>query len=73
MIDVLLKIADSCDGVRCDMAMLLLPRVFSSTWPGLNAPSFWPRAINNVRDFKPNFVFLGEVYWNLEFEMQQQV
>ena len=31
-------IADRCDGVRCDMAMLLLPEVFERTW-GTAAPS----------------------------------
>src|SRR3954463_13284858 len=28
----LLRIADRCDGVRCDMAMLVLPEVFGRTW-----------------------------------------
>jgi hypothetical protein len=73
MIEELLKIADQCDGVRCDMAMLVLPRVFSATWPGLISKCFWPRAINTVRDFQPNFVFLAEVYWDLEFELQNLV
>ena len=32
MIGELLKIAGQCDGVRCDMAMLVLPEVFERTW-----------------------------------------
>ncbi len=32
MIGELTKIADQCDGVRCDMAMLVLPDVFERTW-----------------------------------------
>ena len=32
MIGELLKIAGQCDGVRCDMAMLVLPDVFERTW-----------------------------------------
>ena len=37
MIGELLKIAGQCDGVRCDMAMLVLPDVFERTW-GIRAP-----------------------------------
>ena len=44
MIGELVKIAGQCDGVRCDMAMLVLPEVFERTW-GRQAPPFWPRAI----------------------------
>ncbi len=32
MIGELVRIAGQCDGVRCDMAMLVLPDVFESTW-----------------------------------------
>ena len=32
MIGELLRIAGQCDGVRCDMAMLVLPDVFERTW-----------------------------------------
>ena len=32
MIGELVKIAGQCDGVRCDMAMLVLPEVFERTW-----------------------------------------
>ena len=31
-IDELIAIAGKCDGVRCDMAMLLLPEIFQRTW-----------------------------------------
>ena len=43
MIGELERIAGQCDGVRCDMAMLLLPDVFESTW-GIGAELFWPKA-----------------------------
>lgn len=33
MIELLQRIAGCCDGVRCDMAMLLLNDVFNQTWP----------------------------------------
>jgi glycosidase len=67
----LLKIAGQCDGVRCDMAMLVLPDVFERTW-GLRAPLFWPEATRRVREKAPGFCFMAEVYWDREWEMQQQ-
>ena len=67
----LLNIAGRCDGVRCDMAMLVLPDVFQRTW-GVAAPPFWPSAIQRVRAQHPAFTFLAEVYWDLEWTIQQQ-
>ena len=71
MIGELLKIAGQCDGVRCDMAMLVLPDVFERTW-GQRAPLFWPTATTRVRERTPGFTFMAEVYWDLEWTMQQQ-
>ena len=71
MIGELVKIAGQCDGVRCDMAMLVLPDVFERTW-GQRPPPFWPGAIQRVRQGSPNFTFMAEVYWDLEWTMQQQ-
>jgi hypothetical protein len=67
----LLAIAGQCDGVRCDMAMLLLPEVFQCSWSLTPAP-FWPKAIAAVRDAHRDFTFLAEAYWDLEWELQQQ-
>lgn len=67
----LATIAGHCDGVRCDMAMLLLPDIFRRTW-GVTAPPFWPEAIAAVRDRHRGFTFLAEAYWDLEWELQQQ-
>ncbi len=64
-------IAEQCDGLRCDMAMLLLPEVFQRTWGPAPAP-FWPSAIAAVRQVRPEFTFLAEAYWDLEWELQQQ-
>jgi len=65
------RIAGQCDGVRCDMAMLVLPEVFERTW-GIAAPPFWPRATAAVKRDAPSFLFLAEVYWDLEWTLQQQ-
>lgn len=71
MIGELVRIAGQCDGVRCDMAMLVLPDVFPRTW-GRPAPLFWPRATQTVRERVPGFTFMAEVYWDLEWTLQQQ-
>jgi hypothetical protein len=71
MIGELQKVAARCDGVRCDMAMLLLPEVFERTW-GRPTQPFWPKAIQQVREAHPGFLFMAEVYWDLEWTLQQQ-
>jgi hypothetical protein len=71
MIGELLRIAGQCDGLRCDMAMLVLPDVFERTW-GRRAPLFWPDAIRRVREQVSGFTFMAEVYWDLEWTMMQQ-
>ena len=71
LINELIKICKQCDGVRCDMAMLMLPEIFQKTW-GLTCRPFWPAAIKKVKDINPDFCFLAEVYWDLEWTLQQQ-
>jgi hypothetical protein len=71
MVAELLKIAGQCDGVRCDMAMLVLPEVFERTW-NIRAELFWPKATERVRKKSPDFCFMAEVYWDLEWTMLQQ-
>jgi glycosidase len=79
MIDSLLRIAECCDGVRCDMAMLALSNVFYNTWRGvLNKAGFskperefWQVAIKRVKQKFPEFLFIAETYWDLEWDLQQ--
>lgn len=71
MLEELLKVAGQCEGVRCDMAMLVLPEVFERTW-GISSQPFWPRATERVRQQSPDFCFMAEVYWDLEWTLQQQ-
>ena len=66
----MLGVSARCDGVRCDMAMLLLPEIFERTW-GRRALPFWPQAIRRVRERVPGFCFMAEVYWDLEWTLQQ--
>ena len=67
----LLAVAALCDGVRCDMAMLIEPEVFERTW-GVRPKPFWPDAIGQVRAHQPGFTFMAEVYWDMEWALQQQ-
>jgi len=77
MTQLLQSIAARCDGVRCDMAMLVLNDVFAKTWesfPITNHQSpnseFWASAIPAVKREHPEFVFLAEAYWGLEAQLQ---
>jgi hypothetical protein len=80
MLGELGRVASRCDGVRCDMAMLVQPEVFRRTWgdrakprdgsPAVEQP-FWKDAIPRIRRRHPNFVFLAEVYWDMEWDLQQ--
>ena len=75
-IQTLHEIAGQCDGVRCDMAMLLITRVFEQTW-GSRAGSppageYWREIIRAMRAAHPGFLFLAEAYWDLEWELMQQ-
>jgi hypothetical protein len=71
MLGELLRIAGQCDGVRCDMAMLVLPDIFERTWKIPSQP-FWSRATSRVRETVPGFTFMAEVYWDLEWRLQQE-
>jgi len=71
--ETLLRVADQCDGLRCDMAMLMTNDVFARTW-GLPAPAedYWPPLIRRVKEAHPDFVFIAEAYWDMEWTLQQQ-
>jgi hypothetical protein len=72
----LASIADQCDGIRCDMAMLLTNEIFAKTWGSHTGPApaeeFWPAVIAELRTQHPETVLLAETYWDMEWELQQQ-
>jgi glycosidase len=70
LVNELLTISQWCDGLRCDMAMLVLPEIFVRTW-GISSDSFWQKAIAKVKEQSPDFRFMAEVYWDLEWQLQQ--
>lgn len=75
----LLELTKLCDGVRCDMAMLPLNNIFFNTWIGvlkkygyeLPKKEFWEEAITTVKNKSPEFLFIAETYWDLEWQLQQ--
>lgn len=78
-IEVLKHIATLADGVRCDMAMLVLreqikeqwfPKVGWSTFETFMPKEFWSQAIEEVKQQSPDFVFMAEVYWDKEYYLQ---
>ncbi len=79
MLRMLRKIAKFCDGVRCDVAMLMLNASFRHTWQAVIAEmgykepdeEFWKIAIRAVKAEYPEFIFIAEAYWDKEWELQQ--
>ena len=76
VIETVSSIAAQCDGVRCDMAMLLLNAIFERTWDsraGQRPPTeYWGDVIPVIKNAHPEFRFVAEAYWDLEWELQQQ-
>ncbi len=76
VIDTLVAIGEQCDGLRCDMAMLMTNDVFARTW-GERAGTpptddYWPTIIAAVRKTHPDLAFIAEAYWDMEWTLQQQ-
>jgi glycosidase len=75
-IETLAAIAGQCDGIRCDMAMLMTNQVFAKTWGGRTGPEpgeeFWPAVIAALRDRSPETVLIAEAYWDMEWTLQEQ-
>jgi hypothetical protein len=76
VIETVSSIAEQCDGIRCDMAMLFLNSVFERTWSGRAGQrpttEYWSDVVSAVKCNHPSFLFVAEAYWDLEWELQQQ-
>jgi len=70
---ILNKLAKQCDGVRCDMAMLMLDYVFKLNWhfPSSAVPEveYWQFIISQLKKSFPDFVFIAECYWNTQEQL----
>ena len=76
VVDTVSSIAEQCDGIRCDMAMLMLNNIFERTW-GARAGAkpgddYWTSLIPAIKANHGEFQFIAEAYWDLEWELQQQ-
>jgi Alpha amylase, catalytic domain len=76
VVETISEIAGQCDGIRCDMAMLVLNDIFERTW-GHRAgarpvDNYWTTVIPVIKRGHPEFRFIAEAYWGLEWELQQQ-
>ena len=71
----LADIAGQCDGIHCDMAMLMINRIFDRTWGSRAGPEpaqeFWPTVLAELRARHPDTVMIAEAYWDKEWELQQ--
>src|SRR5438552_1753238 len=71
-IETIATIAQQCDGVRCDMAMLFLNAIFERTWNGRTGPrpamEYWSEVISATKRAYPGFLFIAEASWELEWE-----
>src|SRR5271165_3081436 len=76
VIETIAEIAGQCDGIRCDMAMLVLNTIFERTWGARAgakpANDYWRTIIPAIKAKWPEFRFVAEAYWDLEWELQQQ-
>ncbi len=76
IIETVGSIAGQCDGMRCDMAMLLMTPIFERTWGHRAGPrpekEYWSEVIQGVRKRYPDVLFMAEAYWDKEWELQQQ-
>lgn len=79
MTEKLISLSKICDGVRCDMAMLLLSDIFTNNWsehilledvvPA--GKEFWSSAIQKVKKKNSDFILIAEAYWNRENDLAQ--
>ena len=74
-LETVLSIAAQCDGMRCDMAMLLLNEIFARTWGAragaMPETEYWRDLIRAVKEKLPDTLFIAEAYWDLEYALMQ--
>ena len=74
--DTVSEIAGQCDGIRCDMAMLMMNNIFERTWGARGgekpAEDYWLELISAIKNKFSGFLFIAEAYWELEWFLQQQ-
>lgn len=76
VVETVSSIAQQCDGIRCDMAMLMLNPIVERTWGARAGPTpateYWVDVISAIKNQHPGFLFIAEAYWDLEWDLQQK-
>lgn len=76
IVETLKTIAAQCDGIRCDMAMLVMNDIFPKTWTKKAGQKpeqdFWASAILEIKQQFPGFIFIAESYWDTEPDLLNQ-
>ncbi|HEX3094082.1 MAG TPA: alpha-amylase family glycosyl hydrolase [Candidatus Angelobacter sp.] len=76
VVETISGIGEQCDGIRCDMSMLMLNNIFERTWGARAgarpATDYWATVIKAIKAKYEGFRFMAEAYWDLEWELQQQ-
>jgi hypothetical protein len=72
LINEVRHISQYCDGLRCDMAMLVMNDIFQRVWgrtSGFLAPQteFWRELIQT----SPDLLYVAEAYWDTGWALQQ--
>lgn len=75
-VETITGLAARCDGLRCDMAMLMINDIFEKNWAGKCGPrpsvEYWEALIPAARRVNPGFLFIAEAYWDTEWILQRQ-
>jgi hypothetical protein len=70
------SLAAQCDGIRCDMAMLVMNDIFNNNWAekagAIPEQDFWTMIIPAVKEQFPDFIFIAESYWDTEQALMAQ-
>ena len=76
MIETISGIAAQSDGIRCDMSMVILNQVFrthcGSRTGRRPTTEDWVDVVAAIGKPCPDFVFMAEAYWGLEWGLQQK-
>lgn len=73
LLSELREISSHCDGLRCDMAMLVLNDVYQRNWGWLKRDGdppeeeFWTEARKTV----PDLLLIAEAYWDTEWRLRE--
>src|SRR5262249_54368645 len=76
VIETVSSIAEQCDGIRCDMAMLLLNSIFERIWGARAgqrpASEYWVDVISEIKKRHPGFIFADGAYLDLDWQLQEE-